>query len=382
MSTRRSSRRSRAATTSSKEIKPSLRRGLKSLVKGNEPYISKMLSVDIEGDDGRDMMEESESMNKIMKAIIDCMNMNNLTAEMLLARFFDTSVLSAYSINIIGKSGKGSSATLAARIAKEWSKDEFQPSGSSKRKRGDNSNQDVEGKLRKTSNAKEITSSTKDEVADLDDWKRPLFYWKGRLLHDKPKNVLQWNGSWVSGLAEDGLPENKEYEETKQNNAFTLKSVGKLKAAASKLDTQKESSTTCHDALTRSLQPLIGRSGRFKGEYLLDQGDGLGSRDFRDLSHHFVFDSKVRSSTFLDGAKHIVVVGWGSTEFGNFVSAGYIHRNPIEGSESYEMVLARRYIADDDSRQEVVRKGKAEILFKEFEDEDGSSFWTQMLPWK
>mmetsp|Transcript_667 Transcript_667/g.796 ORF Transcript_667/g.796 Transcript_667/m.796 type:complete len:311 (-) Transcript_667:87-1019(-) len=310
------------------------------------------------------------------------MNMNNLTAEMLLARFFDTSVLSAYSINIIGKSGKGSSATLAARIAKEWSKDDFQPSGSSKRKRGNNSNEDDGRKLRKISNAEEIASSTKDEVADLDDWKRPLFYWKGRLLHDKSKNVLQWNGSWVSGLAEDGLPENKEYDETKHNNAFTLKSVEKLKAVASNLDTQKESSTTCHDALTISLQPLIGQSGKFKGKYLLDQGDGLGPSDFRDLSHHFVFDSKVRSSTILDGAKHIIVVGWGSTEFGNFVSAGYIHRNPIEDSESYEMVFARRYIADDDSRQEVVRKGKAEILFKEFEDEDGSSFWTQMLPWK
>jgi hypothetical protein len=46
---------------------------------------------------------------------------------MVLARFFEKSVLSEYAILRLGKSGKGSASTLAARIAGEWVKPSFVP---------------------------------------------------------------------------------------------------------------------------------------------------------------------------------------------------------------------------------------------------------------
>jgi hypothetical protein len=50
---------------------------------------------------------------------------------MLLARFFAASMLSEYCEARLGKSGKGSEAILAARIAREWSKPSFLPLPSS-----------------------------------------------------------------------------------------------------------------------------------------------------------------------------------------------------------------------------------------------------------
>jgi hypothetical protein len=46
---------------------------------------------------------------------------------MLLARFFDEALMSSYCETRLGKSGKGTSATLAARIAACWAKPTFQP---------------------------------------------------------------------------------------------------------------------------------------------------------------------------------------------------------------------------------------------------------------
>ena len=50
------------------------------------------------------------------------MQVNSLSAEMLLARFFDTSLLGSYCEKRLGKSAKGSASTLAARIVSAWGK--------------------------------------------------------------------------------------------------------------------------------------------------------------------------------------------------------------------------------------------------------------------
>lgn len=150
MSSRRSSR-SSAGKSNRTPIQPSIRRGLESLVivGDNASYIAKMLSVDIDADAdasantaGGDSDTHKTSII-IANALEACMGMNNLTAEMLLARFFDDSVLSHYCKEVLEKSGKGSCATLAARISKEWSKPDFLQSSTvaAKRKRkGDDDN--------------------------------------------------------------------------------------------------------------------------------------------------------------------------------------------------------------------------------------------------
>ena len=123
-SSRRSSRRAASSSSKLDPITPSIRRGVESLVRGNESYAAKMLSVDMSG-------ASSSSVPKIADAFVRCMAMNRLTAEMLLAQFFDASVLSVYSKSVLEKSGKGSAATLAARIAREWSKPDFCASNAS-----------------------------------------------------------------------------------------------------------------------------------------------------------------------------------------------------------------------------------------------------------
>jgi hypothetical protein len=110
------SRRSRRETKPAKQSIPvSVLAGLTSLVEGNEDLIREMLS--------------AAADDSLVDKLTECMGMNALSAEMLLARFFDASVLSPYCISRLGKSGKGGDATLASRIAREWAKPTFQPLG-------------------------------------------------------------------------------------------------------------------------------------------------------------------------------------------------------------------------------------------------------------
>jgi len=349
MSTRRSSRRTAALSVERKRAaKPSVRRGLESLTEGNEKYIAKMLSIDITN-------TADNTVKKIADALEDCMNMNNLSSEMLMARFFDTTVLSVYSEKVLNKSGKGSTATLAARISKEWTKDDFQSLNSSKRKREEDDDK----------------SKSKDlEEGGDDDWRSPLFYWKGMLIHDVDKNKLKWSGSWASALAENGLPNEEEFSKTKKTNGFKLESVGELKSSL-------PSNKNVDISESALLEYLVGKSGNFKGRYSLDQRDGEGPRQFKDLSHHFAFN------TSSDDGNGVLVAACGSTEFGHFVSAGYIH---IKNDSTTELVLARRYIDEHDSRQDIVKKKDARLLLEStnvnVHDRTDLRFWRDLLPIK
>ena len=119
MSSRRSSR--RAPKKAAASLRAGVLTGLGSLVEGNENLIAKMLSVsDLPQD-------KSEAQQQLKSALTDCMAMNDLSAEALLARFFDASVLKKYCEDRLDASGKGNEATLAARIARAWAKPDFEP---------------------------------------------------------------------------------------------------------------------------------------------------------------------------------------------------------------------------------------------------------------
>jgi hypothetical protein len=386
MSSRRSSSRS-AASSSRASIQPSIRRGLESLVAAGEnaSYIAKMLSVNLE-DTSSAFSRDSMHM-KIANALEACMGMNNLTAEMLLARFLDVSVLSHYSVEVLEKSGKGSCATLAARIAKEWSKPDFQqPSVSmstptvpvAKRKReGD----DNGGEGSKKSAPSETVGKDDDDDDNDNDWKRPLFYWKGKLVYDSEKNNLRWDGSWVSGFAEHGLPDEQEFVKAKQTASFELINTGKLGR-----DPSVGTSEQNGDPLA---SPLLGVSGRFKGSYLLDQGDGQGPSKYSDKSHHFAIASQGEGTN--KGPLLVAAAACGTTAFGSFVSAGYVKITvtpdftaATSTTEVGELILARRYMGDDDSRTSLVKNAKLvlDACFNKAApfDPDGTSFWTDLLP--
>ena len=92
-------------------------RGLASLVEGNEGVVASMLSL---------AAGDRDSAACVAK-LVDCMGVNNLSAEALLARFFDGALLGEYCAARLCKSAKGNAATLAARIAREWAKPAFAP---------------------------------------------------------------------------------------------------------------------------------------------------------------------------------------------------------------------------------------------------------------
>ena len=120
MSSRRSS--SRAPKKAAASLPAGVLTGLGSLVEGNEHLIAKMLSVS-------DLPESTsdEAQQQLKSSLTDCMALNDLSAEALLARFFDASVLRKYCEDRLGVSGKGNEATLAARIARAWAKPDFEP---------------------------------------------------------------------------------------------------------------------------------------------------------------------------------------------------------------------------------------------------------------
>jgi hypothetical protein len=120
-SSRRSSR--RAPKKAAASLPPGVLTGISSLIEGNESLVAKMLAVDDLPDDA----DAAEVQQRLQTSLVDCMAMNDLSAEILLARFFDASVLAKYCEGRLGVSGKGNEATLAARIARAWAKPNFSP---------------------------------------------------------------------------------------------------------------------------------------------------------------------------------------------------------------------------------------------------------------
>uniref|UniRef100_A0A7S4K9F4 Uncharacterized protein n=1 Tax=Odontella aurita TaxID=265563 RepID=A0A7S4K9F4_9STRA len=154
---RRSSR--RAPKKAAAALPERVRRGLASLVQGNESVVASMLSIDLSEDGGEGEADGGKNEARLVSALSDCMSMNDLSAEALLARFFDASILSRYCVSRLGVSGKGNEATLAARIGRKWSRSDFEAippaaeaeNGSKSKKRGPGDGED--GNCKKASDA-------------------------------------------------------------------------------------------------------------------------------------------------------------------------------------------------------------------------------------
>ena len=104
------SRRARSAPKAN--VSASVRLGLESLAEGNEPSIRAMLSLSAD--------------KALVDGLVDCMGVNSLSAEMLMANYFSVELLGSY-CKRLDKSEKGGAATLAERIAREWAKPSFKP---------------------------------------------------------------------------------------------------------------------------------------------------------------------------------------------------------------------------------------------------------------
>mmetsp|Transcript_195 Transcript_195/g.416 ORF Transcript_195/g.416 Transcript_195/m.416 type:complete len:240 (+) Transcript_195:106-825(+) len=167
---RRSSRRATAKPKAS-SIPPGVKLGFASLVEGNEELVSSMLSRKPrfdESEDDRDSNSNSNSNNNALAlavALTECMSTNQLSAEAFLARFFTSSVLGTYCTNVLGVSGKGNEATLAARIARQWTKPGFFDPRS-KKARETNVAATAAAAATTTRSARESSSPKKDTIAE------------------------------------------------------------------------------------------------------------------------------------------------------------------------------------------------------------------------
>ena len=153
-----------------------------------------------------------------------------------------------------------------------------------------------------------------------DDWKRVLFVWRGIIDEE-----MNWKGAWCS--TDDPIDEFPSEEDFKDSeNTFSL---GKTEAN-NKIDEE------IHGDLKYS-------SSYFdNGSYLLDQGDGHES--YKDTSHHYILIENITDDTIINK----IVIAYGNTEFGKFVSKGIIVNNTL--------TLARRYLSKGDIRLGIINK--------------------------
>ena len=167
------------------------------------------------------------------------------------------------------------------------------------------------------------------------DWRATLFVWRGVLDVSRSGAGLPcvtWGGVWVP-TDTDTLPDSgdKRYEDSQ--NEFTLRSRNYVEQDAIEI-----LESCVEPADMENLGELfwgLEHLGDIKltGSYQLDQGDGRGHHAYTDDWHDMAVSIR---------GQYAVVAACGDTQFGRFVSLGYV--------DGQDMVLARRYISDDDVR--------------------------------
>ena len=297
-----------------KPVAASVRAGLEDLASGNVAAIASMLD------------KELKDAAAVADALEEVMGVNSISAEQLLASYFEADMLSAYSSSL-GKSGKGSAATLAARVAGEWAKPSF-----------------------KAKRAKAEAEESDDDFAAAKDWRSPLFYWRGELTPRDDR--LRWQGAWVA--CEGDLPTDGEFAASE--NAFDVSSTAGFEFHIHRRLL----------GITRELGHATA-FGLVDGYYLLDNGGG--HERFTDIRQNVVVEEKSPTDP-------LVVAAVGTTEFGAFVSLGSIDET---ASGTVRMTLARRYVDDSDPRAQWTTGQVLDDV--RMRHGAGASLW-ESLPWR
>ena len=163
------------------------------------------------------------------------------------------------------------------------------------------------------------------------DWRATLFVWRGVLDKNRAGSGIEWSGDWCP-TDTDALPAEAVFD-TSENHfdlktrEYTVKTDLEVLEVCSRFPVTPGTA----DELFWGLAHLGDM--RLEGEYHLDQGDGEGHEIWSDDEHLVAVSIR---------GPYAVVAACGSTPFGRFVSLGYL--------DGEEMVLARRYVADDDVR--------------------------------
>ena len=161
------------------------------------------------------------------------------------------------------------------------------------------------------------------------DWRATLFVWRG-VLDVRDGNSVTWGGAWEP-TDTDALPDDSAY--VSSENEFVLRSRNYVEQDAIEILESCIEPKDMEDLgeLFWGLEHL--GDIKLTGSYQLDQGDGRGHHTYTDDWHDMAVSIR---------GQYAVVAACGDTQFGRFVSLGYV--------DGQEMMLARRYVADDDVR--------------------------------
>ena len=160
------------------------------------------------------------------------------------------------------------------------------------------------------------------------DWRATLFVWRG-VLGVSETNSLTWDGVWEP-TDTDALPDDSAYVDSKNDFALRTRMMG---------GDDLEILETCilgpdMEALNELFWGLEHLGDiKLTGSYQLDQGDGRGHQSYSDDWHDMAVSIR---------GPYAVVAACGETQFGRFISLGYV--------DGQDMMLARRYVSDDDVR--------------------------------
>ena len=150
------------------------------------------------------------------------------------------------------------------------------------------------------------------------DWRATLFVWRGVLSVSDFGNSVTWRGVWVP-TDTDTLPDSGDTRYENSKNDFALQT--RVYRGQDELEIL-ESCGTSDEEQFWGLEHL--GDIRLTGSYQLDQNDGEGHKTYSDDWHDMMVSCR---------GQYAVVAACGSTEFGRFVSLGYV--------DGTEMVLAR-----------------------------------------
>ena len=164
------------------------------------------------------------------------------------------------------------------------------------------------------------------------DWKATLFVWRGVLAVSDSGNSVTWRGVWVP-TDTDTLPDSGDTRYENSKNDFALQT--RVYRGQDELEILEGCNTSNPGNAADELFWGLEHLGDIKltGSYQLDQGDGRGHHTYTDDWHDMAVSIR---------GQYAVVAACGDTQFGRFVSLGYV--------DGQEMMLARRYVADNDVR--------------------------------
>ena len=194
-------------------------------------------------------------------------------------------------------------------------------------------------------------------MGDKGDWRLTSFVWRGVVETGEAEDEVIWEGTWVGQEWKAMFPSDEDFE--KSDNKFKLvgnkKKVGASRAGrgtianAFGVEVKQDEMTVIEE---KKFDITFDNTRSF---YLLDNGDGL--QEFKDDRHVLYIDDFTT-----EHPNYAVACAYGSTEFGDFISRGYVDKELVPGKTI--LTLVRRYVKENDKRLTMIETSICDVAAK------------------